>query len=364
MFQRIKKPKLRGSLIAIIAAFLINASVSSIQSREDLSEQERFKLAAEYSRKFRGLSVLILKQGEIVFEEYQNGHSSEKSNQLASGTKSFSGVMLAAAIEDGLIKGFDEKVSDTISEWKTDTKKNKITLRQLLSLRSGIDVGSIGKTPSYSEAINFPATYAPGKKFQYGPVPFQIFGEVMKRKLTQRNDDVESYLKRRILDPLGLTVSYWRKKGAEPNLPSGAFLTAREWSKFGTLLLNQGKWNGKQIVSKNLLDELIKGSKTNPNYGITFWLNRSSNGKANIASNNSERRKRFLRRFNIVPETERISKNGLGKNLPKDIFLAAGAGKQRLYIIPSKNMVVVRQGSRSRFDDGKFLNRLLFGKIN
>jgi len=364
MFQQTKNSLLLISAVVILVALLINVSDVSVRSKEDLNEHERFKLAAEYSRQYRGLSVLVLKKGEVVFEEYQNGNSREKAHRLASGTKSFSGVMLAAAIEDGLVKSFDEKVSYTITEWKTDSRKKRITLRQLLSLRSGIDAGGIGRTPTYSNAIKFSARFEPGEKFQYGPVPFQVFGEVMKRKLAKRNDDVASYLKRRILDPIGLTVSYWRKKGAEPNLPSGAFLTAREWAKFGTLLLNQGKWNDKQIVRRSLLKELIKGSKANPNYGVTFWLNRSSNRKANIASSTSGRMERLMRRFSIVPETERISKNGLGKNLPKDMFLAAGAGKQRLYIIPSKNLVIVRQGNPSRFDDGKFLNRLLFGKIN
>ena len=64
--------------------------------------------------------------------------------------------MLAAAIEDKLIKNFDEKVSDTITEWKNDKQKSNITLRQLLSLTSGIDAGTNRACSDYAEAINFP----------------------------------------------------------------------------------------------------------------------------------------------------------------------------------------------------------------
>ncbi len=129
------------------------------QSKPAITEADRYKLAAEYSREFRGLSVLIMKGDKVVFEEYQNGHSADKPWMLASGTKSFSGVMLAAAIEDGLVTSFDEKVSDTITEWKSDPRKARITIRQLLSLTSGIDAGQIGRVPTYTEAKDFSTKY-------------------------------------------------------------------------------------------------------------------------------------------------------------------------------------------------------------
>lgn len=62
-------------------------------------------------------------------------------------------------------------------------------------------------------------------------------------------------------------------ENGRPLLPQGATLTAREWVKFGMLLKNGGKWNGKQIVRKALLDELTVSSSANPAYGISFWLN-------------------------------------------------------------------------------------------
>lgn len=334
---------MKSTIIFLILVINFGCSVKA-QNSKALIEQERYKLAAEYSTENRGVSVLVMKGDKIVFEDYENGHTADQPWFLASGTKSFSGVMLAAAIEDKLIKNFDEKVSDTITEWKTDKQKSLITLRQLLSLTSGIDAGQIGRVPEYSDAINFSVKNQAGTKFEYGPVPYQIFGEVMKRKLAPKKETVMDYLKRRILNPIGLKVAFWRMSDGNPLLPQGANLTAREWAKFGILLKNGGKWNGKQIVDKKLLDELVIGSKANPAYGITFWLNRAGIDPRGQATE-------------VRVEAQK-------DETVKDLYMAAGAGNQRLYIIPSKDLVIVRQGNFGKFDDKEFLGRLIFGKTN
>lgn len=332
----------RLSFVGFFLCFCFWGCSASAQNKPATTEQERFKLAAEYSKEHRGLSVLVMRGDKVLFEEYQNGHSADTPHMLASGTKSFSGVMLAAAIEDGLVKNFDEKVSDTITEWKTDKQKAGITVRQLLSLTSGIDAGQIGRVPSYSDAISSPFSYAAGTHFEYGPVPFQIFGELMTRKLKTKNEGVMDYLKRRILNPIGVNVAFWRSDNGQPLLPQGASLTAREWIKFGIFLKDGGKWKGKQIVKKKLLDELIIGSKANPAYGITFWLNHEGQGPAG-------------------GETRRT---GLSDEA-RDIYMAAGAANQRLYIIRSQDLVIVRQGRLDdEWDDREFLKRLLLGKTS
>ncbi len=332
---------MKYAIILLTLFFSFGCSVKA-QNAKILTEQERYKLAAEYSAANRGVSVLVMKGDRIVFEDYENGHTADEAWFLASGTKSFSGVMLAAAIEDKFIKSFDEKISETITEWKSDKQKSLITLRQLLSLTSGIDAGQIGRVPDYKDAINSPVKYEAGTRFEYGPVPYQIFGEVMRRKLAPKKETVMDYLKRRILDPIGLKVAFWRTSDGNPRLPQGANLTAREWVKFGMLLKNGGKWNGKQIVAKKLLDELVIGSRANPAYGMTFWLNHEGQSPTGM------------------PTAMRVEINN-GEEI-KDLYMAAGAGNQRLYIIPSKDLVIVRQANFGSFDDREFLGRLIFGK--
>jgi CubicO group peptidase (beta-lactamase class C family) len=243
-----------------------------------------------------------------------------------------------------LISGFDEKVADTITEWKSDARRSKITIRQLLSLTSGIDAGEILAVPTYADSILKPAIYEPGTHFEYGPVPFQIFGELMTRKLRSKNETVMKYLHRRILDPIGLDVAYWRTFDGQPLLPQGANLKAREWIKFGQLLKNRGKWNGKQIIDTKLLDELVVGSKVNPAYGLTFWLNAVGIGPSG------------------VEKKDLSSGNGAGKPAGADVYMAAGAGNQRLYVVPSHDLVIVRFGAFGGYEDREFLSKLLTGK--
>ena len=93
--------------------------------------------ALEYSAKHGGVAVLALKDGSPVCEGYTSGGAPDKAYELWSGTKSFNGIIAAAAVQDGLL-ALDEPVSKTIAEWRNDPQKSVVTIRQLLSLTSGL----------------------------------------------------------------------------------------------------------------------------------------------------------------------------------------------------------------------------------
>ncbi len=167
-----------------------------------------------------------------------------------------------------------------------------------------------------------------------------------------RKEDPLQYLERRIFNPIGLKYARWtRAADGNPQLPAGAFLTAREWAKFGLLVMNKGKWEGRQIIPAKLLAECFTGSQANPAYGLTFWLNRPGLGaQASEPGETAQNNRR------------RQSGAGIYPGGPRDLVMAAGAGKQRLYIIPSRDLVIVRQGEVGPFDDARFLARLLDGR--
>ncbi len=252
-------------------------------ARSDLSAEELagYRQAAAYSRAHRGLSMLIMKDGRIVFEDYPMGHPANEAHNLASGTKSFSCAIAVAAAQDKLLT-LDEAVSKTVTEWQTDELKSQITIRQLLTLTSGMDAGEAGSIPTYAEAIEARMLHSPGTVFQYGPAPFQVFGELMRRKLAASGENARTYLERRVLQPMGVKVDSWRT-GADgyPHMPAGARLTAREWVKYGQMILNGGQWEGRRILDKDLLSECFRGTEANPGYGLTFWLplNAGTNSK-------------------------------------------------------------------------------------
>jgi CubicO group peptidase (beta-lactamase class C family) len=163
-------------------------------------------------------------------------------------------------------------------------------------------------------------------RFQYGPIPYQIFGELMRRKLMEKGESVEAYMKRRILDAIGLKPARWAKdEDGNILLPRGAIMTAREWAKFGLLVLHQGRWQDRQVIPAKVLQECFVGTNANPHYGLTFWLEK------------------------------------LGR-APKDLVMARGRGMQILYIVPSLELVVVQFADTERFNQSEFLGRLLVSK--
>jgi CubicO group peptidase (beta-lactamase class C family) len=314
----------RRFLLALIVWAAANQEVLSQEQTNPPFTPESLRAAADYLKGRNGHAMLVYHRDQLVFEEYFNGWSADQPHRLASGTKSFSGAMLAAAVEDGLLTP-DEKVVDTIPEWKDDPRKSQVTIRQLLSLTSGIVPGSTRETsPSYAKSVVIAgAKFWPGQRFQYGPIPYQIFGELMRRKLARKSESVEAYMKRRVLNPIGLKLPRWVKdQDGNVHLPPGMSVTAREWAKFGKLILQQGKWDGRQIVPWDVLKECFVGTAANPYYGITFWLKG-------------------------------------GGPVPEDMVAARGQGSQALYIIPSLELVVVQFAETEQFDQMTFLRRLL-----
>jgi len=110
------------------------------------------KEAARYNAEKGGVSMAVIKDGAVVFEAYPNGGTPEKAWALASGTKSFSGVIAAAAVMDGLLT-LDETIAETLPEWRGDLRKSQITIRDLLTLTSGIETTRPGNFEAYASAI-------------------------------------------------------------------------------------------------------------------------------------------------------------------------------------------------------------------
>lgn len=323
-----------------------------------VDETSPFFEAAEYSRTHGGLSMLVMKEGKTVFEAYHNGHSAEKPHRLASGTKSFVGVLAMMAVEDGLFQ-LDDRASDTLSEWRSDPRKRDITIRQLLQLTSGLaPSANVLRGPKidnkYQWAVSIDLISKPGELFAYGPSHFFAFGELLKRKLAPRGETVRQYLYRRLLTPIGLKPKYWSNdRSGNIQLPFGAMLTARQWAVFGEFIRRQGNWDDQMLLAPHLLSECFIGSAANPIYGLTFWLSPTS------IDTLSEARKA---RINIQNQAQRrMALNQESPRIEVDYIMAAGAGKQRLYIIHSGAFVVVRQGRKSSppFKDNEFLHLLM-----
>jgi CubicO group peptidase (beta-lactamase class C family) len=313
-------------------------------------------LLADYQKNTGGRSLYIMQDGKVVFEQYDNGGSAWQQQMLASGTKSFNGIVAAAAITDGLIT-FDELASTYLTEWKTDACKSRITLRQMLNQTDGQlpgEQGSATSLESWADILAEPTSYDPGYRFEYGPYHFNAFAAALQRKLQLAGgtETYEAYLKRRILDPLGISVLWiYRCADGNPQMAGGASMTAKDWATFGEFVRNRGLWQGKQLIRPDLIDECMKPTlPQNPSYGLSWWLKEPVSDA--LAAQNA-----------TVKELQALDNATWA---PEDMYFAAGAGKQRMYVIPSRKLVVVRQaaiGTSSRtFAEEDFVSYLLRGK--
>lgn len=268
--------------------------------------------ALEYVRKHALHALVIERGGRIVAEEYGEGYDGETAHPLYSGAKSFWGVAALAAERDGILE-LDERVADTFAEWDEDEWKARVTLRQLLNLTSGIGFGGLGlAVPIYAKALAVDLKNEPGTRFTYGGIPLQVFGAVFAHKLGSLDLTPHAYLRQRILDPIGMRIAHWRElsDGTNP-LPTGAFVAAREWLKYGRFVCEHHRE----------LAQCFQGSSANPKYGLGFWL-----GAANA---------------------------------PADLVYASGAAGQALYVVPSLRLVIVHFGKSSSYKHDAFLKRVL-----
>jgi CubicO group peptidase (beta-lactamase class C family) len=277
--------------------------------------------AAEYAERHALHALLVQRGGDVVFERYGGGYDADKPHALYSGTKSFWGVLAVVAQEDGLLD-VDEPVAHTLPAWAGGAKA-RVRLRDLLQLTSGIGFGGLGTTvPSFDNAAAVELKNEPRSTFTYGGIPLQVFGAVLARKLAPRGLSPNAYLRERILDPIGLRIGSWRalKDGTNP-LPTGAFVTAREWRTFGVLVRDGGTWEKKTIVPRAALARCFEGSAANPRYGLGWWL------------------------------------SPLAQH--PDVVYASGSGGQAMYVVPSADAVVVKFGGSSSYKHDAFLKRLL-----
>lgn len=365
--------------------------------------------AADYSAKHAGRVVLIMHKGRVVFERGDNGWPVDRPHPLASGTKSFTGVAAMYAVQDGLLT-LDELACETLTEWKADPRKSRITVRQLLTLSSGLDpsddllggrggaallgpgVGRRGEPQSrdrkdepgnlFASAVGVPATAEPGSKFEYGPSHFYAFGELLRRKLAASGlpeKTVQAYFEARVIKPLGLTFRVGKDKAGNPKLPGGAVLTAKEWGTFGQFVLQKGAWVSEaarpaggpesgakpepaQLLKAELLAECFKPSKANPSYGLTWWLLADSGAGAEAdgpKATGQPMRDRIRDRYFKSESKGIVGPDGK----PITVYMAAGLGKQRLYVLPQFDLVVVRFAESNReglgFKNDEFLGALL-----
>jgi CubicO group peptidase (beta-lactamase class C family) len=231
-------------------------------------------------------SLLVVKDGKLIFERYGDGLSRDYNYELYSVTKTITALAFGIAADDGKIN-----VSDKISSWITkiypdfkDALKDKadIELRHLMSMSSGLLYKQVeGTDPLYYTAPNrlqvaltTVPRIPPATEFEYTDANPVLVGAAIKAAAGEPED---KFVEERLFKPLSMKNALWT--GADQNgMVSGGWglrLRAVDMAKIGLLMLNGGQWQGKQIVSKAWIDQMSTPSATATakDYGYYCWIN-------------------------------------------------------------------------------------------
>jgi CubicO group peptidase (beta-lactamase class C family) len=333
-----------------VARFLGGLAASAVSGAAHAQVQPRFARPALYSAGRGGVSLVIMRNGVILDDHYPNGGGPDVAHDLGSGSKAFAGVMAAQLVRHRLLE-LDEPVALTIGGWGADPRKSNATVRQLLNLTSAIGVGYVaGEAPPTLTAISAAAQAEPGQLFLFDNAPHQIFAELVRRKLfaAGRGEDPAAYFTQGVLEPIGCAPVTWKRDAdGTPWLATGAACTARAWAAFGEFVRRRGVWRARTLVSTRILDEMVQGSPASGlRYGLGWWLASAPSTPAGHPA---------LSISDIWRE---------GAGLPPDVLMAAGEGGQRLFVVPSRRLVIVRQAvaseaQRAAWSDTAFLRLVL-----
>ena len=243
---------------------------------------------------FGTAGYVLIKNGQLLTEKYYNNYQENSITNSFSMAKSILTMLIGKAIEDGYIKSFDQKIIDFIPEFKDDTYGKHATVRDLSAMTSGYDWEENYYFPlnptakAYygddveTQMLDRQFISSPGGHFKYSSGDTQLLGIVLKRAL--KNKSISQYAQETIWQPMGMEFdAQWSKDRADGMEKTYCCFnsTARDFAKLGQLLLNEGKWFDQQILDSAFVHQMITPNKkafnTNevPIYGHSIWMDPS-----------------------------------------------------------------------------------------
>ena len=225
-------------------------------------------------------SLLVVKNGYLVFEKYYSWGSREKYAAVHSVTKSFTSALIGIALDKGYLNSVDQKLVDFFPEYITDESdpmKKEISIRHLLTMSAGFKWNDWGPSmrkwlyfsPNWvKSAIQLPQENNPGEVFNYNSSTSHLLSAILSKSTETSTLD---FAKQFLFEPLGIQSAYWHEDQQGYNIGGfGLGLSARDLAKFGFLYLNNGYWDGQSIVSeywvKESTDQQIQAFR-HPIYG-------------------------------------------------------------------------------------------------
>ena len=274
-------------------------------------------------------SLLVIKNGHLIAEGYFNEGAVDRKNQLQSATKSYTSALVGIALDQGCLSSVDQRMMDFFPEFVgqiTDPRKEQITIRDMLQMLSGYPFEETD--PALFEAllsgdylpliVGFPLTRDPGTEFQYSNVTSHLLGVIVARAC---DTDLKSYAQEHLFSPIDSELGDdWiqDRDGYYIGL-AGMHVTARDMAKFGLLYLDDGEYEGKQVLSADWVRDSLQRYSEGMNfsgwipgitsrygyirdlgYGYQWWSGRAGDRYFNYASGHGGQYIVLLDELNMV----------------------------------------------------------------
>jgi CubicO group peptidase (beta-lactamase class C family) len=275
--------------------------------------------------------IAVIRKGYIVGEAYFNDFKMDSRHESFSIAKSFSSALIGIAIDKGFIESVEERLAEFYPEWQTPStseSKKQMTIKDLLTMRSGLQWNEddyykdrsqndvyimIDSAPDYIQyVLNKPVIHEPGTHWYYSSGDSILLSGIIEKSTGMTAYEFASQY---IFRPMGLTEIIWLADPAGHTITAwGIQGTVREFAKFGYLYLKKGRWEDLQVVPKDWIEESSQPvSEEIEKYGYQWW------------------------RLPVLKGYEETK-------IPRDILIAWGIFTQQIFIIPTKDLLVVRLG--------------------
>lgn len=279
----------------------------------------------DYLEQKNSKSFIILVNGKIVLENYFNGHNASTNWYWASAGKTLTATLTGIAAQEGYINN-NNKVSDYIGTGWTSlplNKENLITNKHLLTMTSGLEDIDNGDAVDPA-SLTYKADA--GTRWAY----HNVYVKLQDVIAAATNQTWSNYFNTKLRDKIGMNGA-WVTLGNNSVYASNS----RSMARFGLLMYNKGKWDKTVILNENYCTDATTTSQNiNLSYGYLWWLN----GKNSYH----------------LPQTQIQFNGSLIPSAPNDMFMALGKNDQKIYIVPSKKMVVIRMGDVANPDNPTF----------
>lgn len=265
-------------------------------------------------------AFIILKDGKIVTEKYFGTFKADSNWYWASAGKTLTGFLVGIAQQENLLN-INDKTSKYLGVGWTNAplfKENLITLKNQLSMTTGLDDGYLNSDCTLPQCLVYKADA--GTKWAYHNAPYTLLDKVIE---AASGKSYNAYFQDKIRDKIGMN-GLWIKSADANNV---FYSNARSMARFGLLMLNKGKWESNVILNDTtyLNNQVNTSQNLNLSYGYLTWLN----GKPSY----------------MFPSISIVFNGGLIPNAPSDLYAALGKNDQKIYVVPSKKLVIIRMGN-------------------